>query len=210
MPKLIAKRIKKKNFSSFTYAEAFKHLHLKDLQAWHFDVQPLEPSAFFNEHLQRITEIFDLQSFEESKKLVIDAIAQEAIHDCKHLKIWKGAPLSDDSTSGYADYLIAERKAYLEAPFLCVVEAKKDDFEQGLAQCLVEMKACQYNNQRLNQLLDIFGIVTNRWTGIWNRNLFQRKHSRPFGTATLYFSDLRSKSFKGFGLDRYRLPLKTF
>jgi hypothetical protein len=161
MPKLIAKRIKKKNFSSFTYAEAFKHLHLKDLQAWHFDVQPLEPSAFFNEHLQRITEIFDLQSFEESKKLVIDAIAQEAIHDCKHLKIWKGAPLSDERTSGYTDYLIAERKAYLEAPFLCVVEAKKDDFEQGLAQCLVEMKACQYSNQQLNQLLDIFGIVTN-------------------------------------------------
>jgi hypothetical protein len=49
----------------------------------------------------------------------------------------------------------------LEAPFLCIVEAKKDDFEQGLAQCLVEMKACRYSNQQLNQLLDIFGIVTN-------------------------------------------------
>ena len=27
---------------------------------------------------------------------------------------------------------------------MCVIEAKKDDFEQGAAQCLVEMQACQW------------------------------------------------------------------
>jgi hypothetical protein len=161
MPKSIMKRIKKKDFSTFTYAEAFKHLNLKELNTWYFDAEPLIPSIFFQERLQRLAESFDLHGYKDSKKLLIDAICEEAIHDFKHLKIWKGAPLSDDSTSGYADYLIAERKAYLEAPFLCVAEAKKDDFEQGLAQCLVEMKACQYSNQKLNQLLDIFGIVTN-------------------------------------------------
>jgi hypothetical protein len=100
-----------------------------------------------------MTEVFDLHNCEESKKLMIDAICEEALQEFKHLKIWKGAPLSDEETSGYVDYLIAERKAYLEAPFLCIVEAKKDDFEQGLAQCLVEMKACRYSNQQLNQSL---------------------------------------------------------
>ncbi len=108
--------------------------------------------------MQRITAAFDLKSCEDYKKLLIDAICTEVLQDFKHLKIWKGAPLSDEKTRGYVDYLVAERKAYLETPFMCIVEAKKDDFEQGLAQCLVEMKACQYNNQ---QPLDVFGIVTN-------------------------------------------------
>jgi hypothetical protein len=33
---------------------------------------------------------------------------------------------------------MTEKRGYFEAPFLCIVEAKKDNFEQGLAQCLVD------------------------------------------------------------------------
>ncbi len=44
---------------------------------------------------------------------------------------------------------------------MCVVEAKKDDFEQGLAQCLVEMQACQWKNQQTGREISIAGIVTN-------------------------------------------------
>jgi hypothetical protein len=42
-----------------------------------------------------------------------------------------------------------------------VIEAKKDDFEQGAAQCLVEMQACQWVNQQLGRKIAIYGIVTN-------------------------------------------------
>jgi hypothetical protein len=157
----MATKIKKKNFSSFTYAQAFKYLNIKEISPWHFEIKPAEPSTFFYEHLKRMGEVFDLQSCEESKKLLIDAICEEALQGFKHLKIWKGAPLSDQHSNGYADYLVAERKAYLEAPFLCIVEAKKDDFEQGLAQCLAEMKACQYCNREMSLDMEIFGIVTN-------------------------------------------------
>jgi len=173
--------MKKKTFSSFTYAQAFKYLNLKELKPWHFSAEPVEPSAFFVEHLQRITAAFDLKSCEDSKKLLIDAICTEALQEFKHLKIWKGAPLSDEQIRGYVDYLVAERKAYLEAPFMCIVEAKKDDFEQGLAQCLVEMKACQYNNQQLQQPLDIFGIVTNGDT--WQFYYFPL-NGQVYGTET--------------------------
>ncbi len=152
---------KKKNFSSFTTIEAFKLLNLKELNPWQFQVNPIEPTAFFRERLQRLEQSFDLQSYEESKKLLIDAICEEAILDCQTLRVWKGPQLESDITAGYVDYLVAERKRYLEAPFLCIVEAKKDDFEQGLAQCLVEMKACQYNNQKTERAVTVFGIVTN-------------------------------------------------
>jgi hypothetical protein len=75
--------------------------------------------------------------------------------------VWKGAYLEGETVCGNVDYLIAERRAYLEAPFVCVIEAKKDDFEQGAAQCLVEMWACQWANQQLGQAIAIYGIVTN-------------------------------------------------
>jgi hypothetical protein len=152
---------KKKNFSSFTYGEAFKHLNLTDLLPWNLDVPPKEPSAFFKERLQRLELMFDLQSYEESKKLLIDAICEEAMSITGHLKIWKGAQLDSDRTAGYVDYLVAERKRYLDLSLLCITEAKKDDFEQGLAQCLIEMQACQWQNQQVNRDSDILGTVTN-------------------------------------------------
>jgi len=152
---------KKKGFSHFRYSEAFKLLNIDQLQKWHIEIHSCPPSDFLQIRLKRLEQCFDLQNYEESKKLIIDAICEEAIINFERLKIWKGAALSSDVATGAADYLIAERKAYLEAPFLCIVEAKKDDFEQGLAQCLVEMQACQWRNNQVNKQIDIFGIVTN-------------------------------------------------
>ncbi|MFN7789118.1 MAG: hypothetical protein ACK5QY_12000 [Pseudanabaena sp.] len=156
---------RKKNFSSFTPIEAMKQLNLNDLIEWQVEIIPKEPSLFFKQRLERL-ECFDLQSVEESKKLLIDAVCEEAIQEFKLLRIWKGASLEGDRASGYVDYLIAERKRYLEAPMLCIIEAKKDDFEQGLAQCLVEMQACQWINHKLGREIDVLGIVTNGTT--WN------------------------------------------
>ncbi len=152
---------KKKGFSHFRYSEAFKLLQINELIRWQIEIESCPPSDFLKLRLQRLEQCFDLQNYEESKKLIIDAICEEAIITFEQLKIWKGAALSSDVATGAADYLIAERKAYLEAPFLCIVEAKKDDFEQGLAQCLVEMQACQWRNTQINKQIDVFGIVTN-------------------------------------------------
>lgn len=152
---------KKKNFSSFSLSEAYKQLGIITLIPWEFESQPLSISDFFKERLERLQKRFDLRSHEESKKLLIDAFCEEAMEDFDRLKIWKGGRLESDLLIGNADYLIAQKKDYLEAPFVCIVEAKKDDFEQGLAQCLVEMQACQWQNKRVGRPIDVLGIVTN-------------------------------------------------
>jgi hypothetical protein len=154
---------RKRNFSSFKYRDAFKQLNITQLIPWSIGFSPVAPSDFFQQHLQRLKR-FDLTTSEEAKKLIIDAILAEAIQTSEKLKIWKAAVLESDTLIGEADYLVAENRAYLEAPFLCIVEAKKDDFEQGLAQCLVEMQACQWNDQQLGKGIDVFGIVTNGTT----------------------------------------------
>jgi hypothetical protein len=154
---------KRKNFSSFNKKEAFKQLNINELSLWSFNTNSIQVSAFFQERLARLKRRFDLDTCEESKKLLIDAVCEEALEETDRLKIWKGANLESDTTCGVADYLVAERRGYLEAPFLCIIEAKKDDFEQGLAQCLVEMQACQWENQQAqsDRVIEIFGIVTN-------------------------------------------------
>ncbi len=151
---------KRKNFSGFSLKEALKESSVKKLKPWQIEASPIVPSDFFGVLLDRLKR-FDTRSNERGRELVIDAILAEAIGSFGHLKIWKGAPLETDELNGNADYLITEDRDYLESPYLCAVEAKKDDFEQGLAQCLVEMKACWLNNIAAGQEIAILGIVTN-------------------------------------------------
>jgi hypothetical protein len=154
-------RLKKKSFSSFSMSDAYKHLGIKTLSPWSFQIELYEPSNFFIQHLERLNRKFDLQSYEESKKLLIDAFCDEAMEGIENLKIWKGGKIESDILIGNADYLIAEKQDYIDIPFLCIVEAKRDDFEQGLAQCLVEMQACQWKNNQAAKGIDVLGVVTN-------------------------------------------------
>ena len=161
MPATKAHKAAKKAFSKFTRKEVFEYLGITHLTEWSVEFEPIVPSQDFQTHFERIT-CFDLEGSEEGKKLVIDAILVEAIQPFKqNLKIWKGAALEGDIAQGEADYLVTPNKGYFDNPFLCVVEAKRDDFYQGLAQCLIEMKTCQWQNQQVGHASDVFGIVTN-------------------------------------------------
>jgi len=85
----------------------------------------------------------------------------------------------DKKLSGAPDYMISKRsalgKTVLEFPLLMVAEAKKNDFEQGWAQCLVELVAAQKLNK--NDLFPIYGIVTDGkyWEfGKLEKNIFSK------------------------------------
>ena len=153
-------RKEKRKFSSFTPQEAMRWLGLKELTKWQLECLPLAPTPFFAERMRRL-EHFDLIATEDAKELVIEAICEDVLEHHPPLRVWKAAPLSSDELTGVADYLVARRQRYIEIPLLCVVEAKKDKFEEGLGQCLVEMLACQWNNRQVGREMAIYGIVTN-------------------------------------------------
>lgn len=179
---------KKKAFSKFTLDEAYKQLKLTQLTPWKIDFTLIAPTDAFQLHLDRL-QVFDMERSEEGKKLLIDAILIEAIQPFTQLKFWKGANLESEIAHGAADYLMTEKRGYFEAPFLCVVEAKKDDFEQGLAQCLVEMQACQWSNQSIDRAIDIFGVVTNG--GTWQFYKLTLDHI-VYATLPYSISDLEA------------------
>jgi len=80
------------------------------------------------------------------------------------LALWSHQAIEfTEELSGTPDYLISRRsdlgKIVLDYPLLAVVEAKKDDFTGGWAQCGLEMYVIQQLNQNADQR--IFGIVSN-------------------------------------------------
>jgi len=111
--------------------------------------------------MEKLTKYFDLSLSESAKALIIDAVLMEAIEKHNTLKIWKEVFIKTDTTKGIIDYLVAPKGKVYQIPLLCVVEAKKDDFEKGMAQCILEMKACQWFNNKESIQIDIYGIVSN-------------------------------------------------
>lgn len=86
----------------------------------------------------------------------------------QHYSFWIQKPISfNTALSGTPDYIFSKRsplgKTVLEKPIVIVVEAKKNDFEQGWGQCLAELVASQKINH--DDQSSVYGIVTdgNLW-----------------------------------------------
>ncbi|HRY14508.1 MAG TPA: hypothetical protein P5330_01375 [Candidatus Competibacteraceae bacterium] len=64
---------------------------------------------------------------------------------------------------GECDFIMAlsEPLPRLRAPLMTIVEAKRNDIESGLGQCIAQMVGAQLYNERAGQTLDaIYGCVT--------------------------------------------------
>ena len=151
----------KREFSGFTLAEALVQAGIEDVLPWQIRAPQRPPSAFYQERLQRIETVFDTTLSEQAKQLLIEVVFEEAAFAFSRLKIFKEAPLRGATAGGFVDYLITLRRAVPGIPLLCVAEAKKDNFEKGMAQCLVEMAVCAELNAAAGKSLDLYGIVTN-------------------------------------------------
>ncbi len=151
---------KRKPFNQYTLTEAYEFLHIRNPVVWDIPYKENEPSAFFHEELRRLKS-FDVESNESGKEVLIDAILQETLSRRTKLKVWKEIYLKTEELRGRTEYLFAPRFRILTNPFVCLAEAKKDNFEQGAAQCLLGMKACQILNADKDLVFDMHGIVSN-------------------------------------------------
>jgi hypothetical protein len=150
----------KRNYAAIRLQEAMQLIPVTRFTPWNLNAPPRPPTEGLKEHLRRLR-VFDTQTTEMAKTLLIDALFAEIVPLHPPLKVWKATPLSTDTLTGVADYLIAPDYAYLATPLLCVAEAKRDDFVQGQAQCIAEMAACRWNNAQKGHNVDVYGIVSN-------------------------------------------------
>lgn len=115
-------------------------------------------------------ENIDVFSSEASRsELIISPLLREVYKNhSKNYSFWIQKSISfDEILTGTPDYIFSKRsslgKTVLETPIVIVVEAKKNDFEQGWGQCLAQLVASQKINN--NDQNPIYGIVTdgNLW-----------------------------------------------
>lgn len=106
-----------------------------------------------------------------------------------YLLIWSHVSLIfEQEFAGFPDYLFTKKTELglvQDKPYLMVVEAKKDDFDAGWAQCAAALFAAQQINQSENLVL--YGIVSNG--DGWQFGKFQAmsfvRDTRTFGISDL-------------------------
>ncbi|OQY44849.1 MAG: hypothetical protein B6242_11775 [Anaerolineaceae bacterium 4572_78] len=108
----------------------------------------------------------EMQGIQESelfyRENLIAPFMRLAWRSHRKLKVWTGQTLRyDDDLSGEPDYFISAFQegiinTLFAMPLLAVIEAKRQDFDEGWGQCLAAMLACQKLN---DDNIIVYGIV---------------------------------------------------
>ena len=127
------------------------------------------PSVQFQQELEFSRQYLDVFASEAARcEAVIFPVLREIYKAyAEEYALWIKKPLAYDETlNGIPDYFVSTRselgKLLVGTPLILLVEAKKNDFEQGWGQCLAELVAAQ----KINDAPDtpVYGIVSD---GTW-------------------------------------------
>jgi hypothetical protein len=162
-------------YSDFTLAEVVEKFDLSLLNGQLFDnLLPIHPSGWLNETLSLSLDFALKSGSEKARSEFIVApilLEMERIND-RRFTIYSGKNLDADKDrglSGECDFILSKGAiAYtIQTPIFALVEAKKNDVESGLGQCIAQMFGAQiFNLKHEKEPIDtIYRCVTTgeRW-----------------------------------------------
>lgn len=136
-------------------------------------IAPVVPSPFLSQFLDKYLFLALAINTEKARsELLICPILLEIKEILsQEISLFSGTDFTVDAASGLngiCDFLISRspEQLFIEAPALIVVEAKREDLNAGLGQCIAEAIAIQkFNEQNQKQVPVIYGAVTtgDRW-----------------------------------------------
>jgi hypothetical protein len=106
----------------------------------------------------------------KSEFIVVPILKELRRHNPNKFKIFSGFEFNVDTKlklAGFCDFMLSMNvdRMELTAPIFCLVEAKNDNVEKGLAQCGAEMYAAQIFNEKQGKPQKvIYGCVTNAFS----------------------------------------------
>lgn len=118
-------------------------------------IEPLPPSDWLQDSLaiytRKRTAFFSEKS--RSEAIVFPILAEMQKHFNYEIAIYSGANLEADQKQGLngeCDFILSkgEQGIELEHPFVCIVEAKDKDIEQGIPQCLAQLIGAKMVNEK--------------------------------------------------------------
>jgi hypothetical protein len=132
------------------------------------DFEPIAPSAFLTEALKRFAPLAIAINTEKARsEYLIAPILSEIVTFNPHLSLFSGKNFTADPSlglNGFVDFLLTANpdKLAIKAPIFTVIEAKNENINEGLAQCIATMYAAFLVNRRDPKIGDktVYGSVT--------------------------------------------------
>ena len=159
------------SYNDFTLSSIKKqfNLHLIEEVGLFGSIPAREPSTLLEEILAENIPLALGSNTEKSRsEMIITPILIELRKQLNHkISIFSGVKFNVDpeqGLNGNCDFIISQSTELLmiTAPIVTIVEAKKEDLNAGLGQCIAEMIAAQIFNQRENcNINTVFGVVTS-------------------------------------------------
>ena len=158
-------------YSNFTLEEVQKIFQLEIVESTGIfsTVAPVTPSAHLTTTLERNVALAAAINTEKAKSemIVADILIELREYFKRGISIFSGIEFSvdaDNDLRGVCGFLVSLSpiQAFLAAPVIAVVEAKKDDLTGGFGQCAAEMVAAQrFNAERDNDVPCVYGTTTS-------------------------------------------------
>jgi hypothetical protein len=156
------------DFTLFTVKQKF-NLNFTEKINLFASVPPISVSQNLQAILEENTVLALASNTEKARsEMLITPILIELRRILDHkISLFSGISFNIDQSlglNGNCDYIISQSPELLilEAPVITLVEAKKEDLNIGLGQCLAEMVAAQIFNQQYNQAVKaIYGVITS-------------------------------------------------
>lgn len=132
------------------------------------DTPPVEYSDFLAQTLKKYVPLALAIGTEKARsELILTPIIVELKEQFQNkISLFSGREFNvspEKGLTGFCDFLISKssEQIIIKAPVLALVEAKNDNIQFSLGQCIAEMIAAQlFNQQKENEIKTIYGSVT--------------------------------------------------
>ncbi len=159
------------SYSNFTLPAARAAFQLEEVDtAGLFSyIEPVTPSELLTSILARKIPLATAIGTEKAKSemIVADVLVELREQLDRKISLFSGIDFNVDDElglTGVCDFVISLSPVQfdLQAPIIVLVEAKNDNLEVGLGQCVAEMVAAQYfNAEEGNDIQTVYGATTS-------------------------------------------------
>jgi hypothetical protein len=180
------------SYSSYTMQDVENILGLRDKSAKLFPIAipPIEPSDFFKMHLTIGLEMPLGTEKAKSEFIVVPLLQELRQRNNKFFHFFSGYTFNIDvkkALKGRSDFILSadQGNKIIRAPIISIVEAKNDNLEDGIGQCVAQMYASKiFNDQKNTAVPAIYGAVTSGFDWLFLR-LANEKY---YEVDTVYYS----------------------
>ena len=204
-----------RGYSDLTVEDLKQMFGIKaDVKSLFKKVASVSPTSWLLESLEKGQENALVSEKARSEFIVTPILIFAQSLSNQRISLYSGIRMDIDpekGLKGVCDFVFSSSPPlpFLEAPLMVLVEAKKNDVEEGIGQCAAEMVAAQiFNAERGNQIASIHGCVTTgtdwqflRLTGkellVDKERYFLRDLEKILGILKTLLSSTSSKPKRG-------------